>query len=90
VHDHGPFLIDRPTVDALWFMPPLKTEDCCGGVCDSRYARDTRNPPGIKELAQAGSEMVPPLVIATAQSLQAAGQRITVARLDTPCAARPG
>ena len=26
--------------------------------------------PGIKELAQAGSEMVPPLVIATAQLLQ--------------------
>src|SRR5215207_5833104 len=30
--------------DALWCMPPRKTEDCCGGVCDFRYARDTRNP----------------------------------------------
>jgi hypothetical protein len=25
-------------------MPPLKMDDCCGGVCDFRYARDTRNP----------------------------------------------
>ena len=25
-------------------MPPLKTEDCCDGVCDFRYARDTWNP----------------------------------------------
>ena len=33
--------------DALWFMPPLETEGRCGGVCDFRYARDTRNP-GIK------------------------------------------
>ena len=29
--------------------------------------------PAIKELAQAGSEMVPPLVIATAQLLQVLG-----------------
>jgi predicted DNA-binding transcriptional regulator YafY len=25
-------------------LPPLKTEDCCDGVCDFRYARDTWNP----------------------------------------------
>jgi hypothetical protein len=30
--------------DALWFMPPLETEGRCGGVCDFRYARDTRSP----------------------------------------------
>jgi hypothetical protein len=30
--------------DALSFMPPLKTEDCCGGVCVFRYARDTGDP----------------------------------------------
>ncbi|MFI1400964.1 hypothetical protein [Streptomyces sp. NPDC020681] len=30
--------------------------------------------PGIKELAQAGSEMVPPLVIARAQPLQKLSQ----------------
>jgi hypothetical protein len=35
---------------------PLKTEDCCGGVCAFRYARDTPNP-GIKELTQAEDEM---------------------------------
>jgi hypothetical protein len=53
-------------------MPPPKTEERCGGVCDFRYARDTRNPrhPGIRELAQAGSAIVPPLVIATAWLLQ--------------------
>jgi hypothetical protein len=32
--------------------------------------------PGIKELAQAGSEMVPPLVIATARLLQVLGRLV--------------
>ena len=48
-------------------MPPLKTEDCCGGVCDFRYARDTPNP-GIKELNQpTGGYTVPPLLTATSK-----------------------
>ncbi|MEV5749841.1 hypothetical protein AB0L00_18630 [Actinoallomurus sp. NPDC052308] len=29
--------------DSLWSMPSLNTEDCCGHVCDFRYARDTPN-----------------------------------------------
>jgi hypothetical protein len=50
-------------------MPPVKTEERCGGVCDFRYARDTADP-GIKELAQASRAMVLPLVIATPRLLQ--------------------
>jgi hypothetical protein len=66
VHDHNPFLIDKLTVDALWSMPPLKPQDCCGGVSDFRYGRDTSQSPVSRNWRQAGSEMVPPLVIATA------------------------
>ena len=45
VHDHDPLPIDKRTVAGLLrSMPPLKTEDCCGGVCDFRYARDTSKP----------------------------------------------
>ncbi|WP_344956526.1 hypothetical protein [Actinomadura miaoliensis] len=46
----------------------LKTKDRCGGVCVFRYARDTPDP--IKELAHAGSAMVPPPLIATARQPQ--------------------
>ena len=37
-------------------MPPLKTEGCCGGVCDFRYARDTRSPrhPGASRRNRSG------------------------------------
>jgi len=44
----------------------LETEGRRGGVCGFRYARDIRNP-RIKELAQAGGEMVPPLVLPPAR-----------------------
>jgi len=34
--------MEELTVDAPCFMPSLKTQDGCGGVCDFRYVRDTR------------------------------------------------